>query len=253
MGVVSFTRFEQSQLRGLLQLLSLGGTAEEVVKRLDQLRRGQEPEDEFSLILSWLGRCRLVHKLGQEQLPVDSVGTYRVPDLLAVFERIRMKIKKLSEADEKGGFDGLITEVYFVNASGRRIPDIPHLSSLFLVWEDEVEVVDEGDTVVQSFTISDTGLSGFASRTMIQMAGALSELGGAALNLHKLMHDTSHWVQGELDRVGVDLVGRGVVDDLGHLGGHGRRGRPSPSASRSRSGRRRRSRRAWRVSFRVCR
>lgn len=289
---MSFSRFEESQHRGLVQLLSLGGTPEEVAKRLDQLRRGQEPEDEFSLILSWLGRCRLVHKLGQEQLPVDSVGTFRVPDLLAVFEldgrqvpvlievkkteskasasltagklslkpgylayadavglpmliawrhrglwalfearhakrakrnyniqfpdalkqnllgvlagdfsyqvvpgtAIRMRIKKLSEVDEEGEFDGQITEAYFVNASGQRIPDISHLSSLFLVWEDEVEIIDEGDTVVQSFTISDTGLSEFASRTMIQMASALSELGGRALNLRKLMHDTSHWV-----------------------------------------------------------
>src|SRR5262249_40360016 len=34
----------------------------------------------------WVGRCRLVHKLGQEQLPIASANTFRVPDLVAVFE-----------------------------------------------------------------------------------------------------------------------------------------------------------------------
>jgi hypothetical protein len=131
---------------------------------------------------------------------------------------IRMRIKKLSEMDEKGRFDGQITEVYFVNASGQRIPDISHLSSLFLVWENEVEIIDEGDTVVQSFTISDTGLSQFASRTMIQMASALSELGGTALNLRKLIHDTGHWVHdsGQFPKVIEQCAEHGVVTKRFH-------------------------------------
>src|SRR5687768_4798401 len=83
-----FPRYTESQLRHLLDLLDLPGAddPDAVAKRLEQLRRGLAPEDEFSPLVTWLGRCRLIHKLGQEQLPVSSIDTYRVPDFLAVFE-----------------------------------------------------------------------------------------------------------------------------------------------------------------------
>jgi len=85
---VPFSRYTESQLRLLLSVLGADeDTAlEEIAARLERLRRGLEPEDEISLILSWLGQCRLVHKLGQEQLPIASADTYRVPDLLTVFD-----------------------------------------------------------------------------------------------------------------------------------------------------------------------
>ena len=38
-----------------------------------------------TLLLSWLGKCSLVHQLDQHQLPPDSKHHYRVPDLFAVF------------------------------------------------------------------------------------------------------------------------------------------------------------------------
>jgi hypothetical protein len=227
-----FSRYTESQLRLLLSVLGVDDTIgpEEVAARLERLRRGLEPEDEISLILSWLGRCRLIHKLGQEQLPIASTKTYKVPDLLVVFDvgersipvlvevkkreprnlqslnsgtlnihpgyvryaellglpllvawqhlgfwtlfdigaasvtstgkykidfshamkqnllmiladdfsyhlapgtAIRMRIKKLSPLDEEGGFDGVIEDVYIVNPAGERVPDIPHLHSLF--------------------------------------------------------------------------------------------------------------------------
>jgi hypothetical protein len=85
---VTFSRYTDSQLRLLLSVLGadVETPLDEIAARLERLRRGLEPEDEISLILSWLGQCRLVHKLGQEQLPIDSAGAYRVPDLLAVFD-----------------------------------------------------------------------------------------------------------------------------------------------------------------------
>ena len=54
----------------------------ERVKRLDQ---GLPSEDEFIVLCSWLGRCRLIHKLDQTQMPAASNTTYQVPDLLATF------------------------------------------------------------------------------------------------------------------------------------------------------------------------
>lgn len=52
------------------------------VRRLDI---GLPAEDEFSVICSWLGKCKIIHKLDQNQIPADSRKNYRVPDLLAHF------------------------------------------------------------------------------------------------------------------------------------------------------------------------
>lgn len=57
-----------------------------IAERARRLKRGLPAEDEFSVILSWLGRCRLVHKLDQMQHPLESKEKYRIPDLLAIFE-----------------------------------------------------------------------------------------------------------------------------------------------------------------------
>ena len=59
---------------------------EELVKLIHRLRLGLPAEDEFIVVLAWLGKCRMVHKLDQLQLPEESKVRYRVPDLLAVFE-----------------------------------------------------------------------------------------------------------------------------------------------------------------------
>src|SRR6185295_1227746 len=42
-------------------------------------------EDHFMLLLNWLGRCHLVHRLDQLQLPPRKASAYRVPDLFADF------------------------------------------------------------------------------------------------------------------------------------------------------------------------
>ena len=54
-----------------------------VAARLVNLSRGIPAEDEFSAVVGWLGRCRLIHRLSQDHRPSSS---YRVPDLLAIFE-----------------------------------------------------------------------------------------------------------------------------------------------------------------------
>jgi hypothetical protein len=316
-------RYAESQLRRVLPLLSLGKSrdldkiaAADVALRLEQLRRRLEPEDEFSLILTWLGRCHLVHKLGQEQLPVNSTEAFRVPDLLAFFEHerrlvpvlievkatnrisrskpnpllslkpalavyakrlrlpllvawrcvghwilfdisharraetnlkidferaarqnllgllagdvfyrlapgtaIRMRIVKKSEPDANGGFIGEIQDTHFENAAGMRIPSIPHLSSLFMFWANDVEQFDEGDAIVQSFVLPEpegTSTIDTASRTLRQILDASAALYKRPANLQAVIHDLEHWVHkpGGFQRFLHEAMKHGVVDKI---------------------------------------
>jgi Holliday junction resolvase len=70
----------------------------EKVKRLDI---GLPCEDEFSVVCAWLGKCKLLHKLDQQQIPVVSAKEYQVPDLLAVFDPQRVKSPVLIEVKSK--------------------------------------------------------------------------------------------------------------------------------------------------------
>lgn len=65
--------------------LGLDAEPNALLERFRQLQRGLPAEDEFALLLSWLGKCSIVHQLDQLQIPPDSKHTYRVPDLFAVF------------------------------------------------------------------------------------------------------------------------------------------------------------------------
>jgi hypothetical protein len=60
------SRNADSQIRQLVDLLALDKTAtpEEQIARLIHLQSSLDPENEFELVLSWLGNCRLIHKLG---------------------------------------------------------------------------------------------------------------------------------------------------------------------------------------------
>lgn len=69
-----------------LKQLGPEADAEALVKAVKRLDLGLPAEDEFSVLLSWLGKCRLVHKLDQHQSPPASKALYRVPDLIAVFD-----------------------------------------------------------------------------------------------------------------------------------------------------------------------
>jgi Holliday junction resolvase len=69
-----------------LQQLGWDSNAESLIDRVRRLEIGLPAEDELSVVLNWLGRSRLVHKLDQLQSPPGSRTEYRVPDLLAIFE-----------------------------------------------------------------------------------------------------------------------------------------------------------------------
>jgi hypothetical protein len=109
---------------------------------------------------------------------------------------IRMRIEKLREEEKDGSFNGRITAVHLINALGDQVPDIPHLSSLFLIMDDEVEIVDEGRSVVQSFVIRDKGGAEFASRTLPKMAAGLADIHKMSLDWRVIFHDLEHWAHG---------------------------------------------------------
>lgn len=74
---------------------------EEVIQRVKRLELGLPAEDEFAVICSWLGKCSLVHKLDQQQIPKSSHDIYQVPDLLAVFNTENHQYKVLIEVKTK--------------------------------------------------------------------------------------------------------------------------------------------------------
>ena len=57
-----------------------------IVDRVKRLDLGLPAEDEFIYLISWLGKCSLVHKLDQSQYPPRSTDDYQVPDILACFD-----------------------------------------------------------------------------------------------------------------------------------------------------------------------
>jgi hypothetical protein len=69
-----------------IQQLGLDANPKALAERIRRLQIGLPAEDEFSVLLTWLGRCRLVHKLDQLQSPKSSRARWAVPDLRAVFD-----------------------------------------------------------------------------------------------------------------------------------------------------------------------
>lgn len=75
--------------------------AAQVVQRVQRLDLGLPAEDEFAVICSWLGKCSLIHKLDQQQIPRSSRDSYQVPDLLAVFNTENNQYRVLIEVKTK--------------------------------------------------------------------------------------------------------------------------------------------------------
>jgi Holliday junction resolvase len=68
-----------------LAQLGNGANPNRLAERVKQLEMGLPAEDHFMLLLSWLDRCHLVHRLDQLQVPPRAISSFRIPDLLAVF------------------------------------------------------------------------------------------------------------------------------------------------------------------------
>ena len=126
---------------------------------------------------------------------------------------------KKSEPDADGGFIGEIQDTHFENSAGMRIPSIPHLSSLFMFWHNDVEQLDEGDAIVQSFVVpkpEGTSTIDTASRTLRQILDASAALYKRPANLQAVIHDLEHWVHkpGGFHEFLREAMKHGVVDKV---------------------------------------
>ena len=72
-----------------------------VAERVRRLDIGLPAEDEFSVVCAWLGKCQLLHKLDQHQVPIASKQEFQVPDLLAKFSTQTTKNPVLIEVKSK--------------------------------------------------------------------------------------------------------------------------------------------------------
>lgn len=88
-------------IQDVLAELGYEGDAVEVAKRVRRLDIGLPAEDEFSVVCAWLGKCELLHKLDQCQVPVGSKKNFQVPDLLARFSTQASQSPVLIEVKSK--------------------------------------------------------------------------------------------------------------------------------------------------------
>lgn len=72
-----------------------------IAERVRRLDIGLPVEDEFSVVCAWLGKCQLLHKLDQHQVPIASKQEFQVPDLLAKFSTQTGKAPVLIEVKSK--------------------------------------------------------------------------------------------------------------------------------------------------------
>ena len=80
-----------------IQQLGWDADASSVIDRVKRLDLGIPAEDEIAFILSWLGRCIIIHKLDQKQYPPESNDKFQVPDLFACFVKDDARVPVLIE------------------------------------------------------------------------------------------------------------------------------------------------------------
>ena len=88
-------------IQDVLAELGYDAEAAAVAERVRRLDIGLPVEDEFSVVCAWLGRCQLLHKLDQHQVPIASKREFQVPDLLAKFSTQTCKSPMLIEVKSK--------------------------------------------------------------------------------------------------------------------------------------------------------
>ena len=84
-------------IQTVLSDLGWDADASAVAERIRRLDIGLPREDEFAVVCSWLGKCRLLHKLDQQQIPLSSREAFQVPDLLALFSTQAVNLPVLIE------------------------------------------------------------------------------------------------------------------------------------------------------------
>lgn len=88
-------------IQDVLAELGYDADAAEVAEQVRRLDIGLPAEDEFSVVCAWLGKCQLLHKLDQQQVPIASKQDFQVPDLLAKFSTQTTRSPVLIEVKSK--------------------------------------------------------------------------------------------------------------------------------------------------------
>lgn len=88
-------------IQDVLSNLGWSADAAVVAEGVHRLNIGLSAEDEFSVVCAWLGKCQLLHKLDQQQVPITSKQHFQVPDLLAKFSTQNTSTPLLIEVKSK--------------------------------------------------------------------------------------------------------------------------------------------------------
>lgn len=88
-------------IQDVLAELGYDADASAVAEGVRRLDIGLPVEDEFSVVSAWLGKCQLLHKLDQHQVPIASKHGFQVPDLLAKFSTQTRNTPVLIEVKSK--------------------------------------------------------------------------------------------------------------------------------------------------------
>lgn len=88
-------------IQDVLAELGYDADAAAVAERVQRLDIGLPAEDEFSVVCAWLGKCQILHKLDQHQVPIASKQEFQVPDLVAKFSPQTNKSPVLIEIKSK--------------------------------------------------------------------------------------------------------------------------------------------------------
>jgi len=84
-----------------LEAVGWDADADRIAEQVKRLDIGLPTEDEFAVLCSWLGKCEILHKLDQHQMPRFSAIAFQVPDILAYFSSQPLRHPVLIEIKRK--------------------------------------------------------------------------------------------------------------------------------------------------------
>lgn len=79
-------------LASVIRELDPSVSAHEIIRKIKNIDLGLSVEDEFQAIITWLGRCKVCHKLENIEFHSRNFMKINIPDLFAVFEFNSIKI-----------------------------------------------------------------------------------------------------------------------------------------------------------------
>ncbi len=85
----------------VLTRLGFDASADDIARGVRKLNYGLPAEDEFSVICAWLGNCRIIHKIDQQQTPPISRNYYQIPDLVADFYGVGAVLIEVKRCNDK--------------------------------------------------------------------------------------------------------------------------------------------------------